>query len=232
VGGQPQTVDLSDPNNVQLTSSDLFDAYRRVPDGPGKLSDIPRLTRNLGSTFTLAELQQNANTKGLSTRSMRIFTEALNGLSSGRIPTAQSLDQRSADAASGVTFSPLIAAATDQSKAASSNTLDQVRDSLAQANLLNTPFGQRALAETQLAGNQQSARIGPQLASDFIFQLAPGAAFGTLPTTVSGLSGAAGAQAQTAGALANANQNSGFNQFGSFLGQALGSAGTTYALST
>jgi hypothetical protein len=96
---------------------------------------------------------------------------------------------------------PIISKAEEASKQATSRSLRALEGQLAQTGQAGTPFGTRALGEMSQRGEQATAAIGPQMAAQFLAQIAP-LVFGQASQGIQGLSGAVEGQAGQAGAEA------------------------------
>ena len=90
---------------------------------------------------------------------------------------------------------PIISAAQQQSRQATSSAIRGLTEDVARSGLARTPFAARALGETRLAGEQATGLIPSQIASQFI-GMAPSFAFAGLGPEVSGYSTLAGLGAQ------------------------------------
>lgn len=71
------------------TQADLNYIYQTLINGGAKLSDIPRITKNLGSSFTLADLKSKANLAGLSSTSQALWNQALSTMGNAESLAAQ-----------------------------------------------------------------------------------------------------------------------------------------------
>lgn len=96
---------------------------------------------------------------------------------------------------------PLISRSQEQSRQATSNSLRQIDDQLAQNNLAGTPFGERIRAETLQSGEQSTAQIPTNIVMQMLQQI-PGFVTGSNQTVVTGLGQAAGAEASAGGSNA------------------------------
>jgi hypothetical protein len=65
-----------------FTKADLDYIYQTLINGGEKASDIPRILKSLPASFTLADLKSKANLKGLSSRSMDLWNQALSTMDS------------------------------------------------------------------------------------------------------------------------------------------------------
>ncbi len=97
---------------------------------------------------------------------------------------------------------PIIRKAEESSRQATSNALRALEKELAVTGQAGTPFGTRAKAETTQRGEMGTSQIGPSMIAQFLQQI-PGVITGSNQMTIQGLSGAAGAEAQQAGAQAS-----------------------------
>ena len=86
---------------------------------------------------------------------------------------------------------PSIQRSVEASRGATAQALRGTEEDLAASGLGRTAFGQRALAETRLAGEQQTAQIPTLMAQDFL-SVAPSLALGSAAQSFSGLTSAAG----------------------------------------
>ena len=98
---------------------------------------------------------------------------------------------------------PIIARALEASKSAASQSRQQTIDSLARSNLAGTPFGQAILAQQEIQGNQHTADIPTQYASNVI-GLIPQYITALTGQGITGLGGAASAQTGLYGSYNNA----------------------------
>jgi len=121
---------------------------------------------------------------------------------------------------------PIINSAVESSRAATSNALRQLDESLATTGLAGTGFGARARGDTLLAGEARTAALPTELIQQFI-TTALGQATGTPTTIVQGLGAAAGAQAQSQAAsqAAFAQLLGSMFQAGGAIGGGLGAGG-------
>ena len=90
---------------------------------------------------------------------------------------------------------PLINAAQQQSRQATSQALQNTTANLGRAGLARTPFGQQTLAGVNLSGQQATGMLPSQITSQFL-QGAPAFAFGGFPQSVAGYSQLAGLGAE------------------------------------
>jgi hypothetical protein len=97
---------------------------------------------------------------------------------------------------------PLIGAAEEKSRQATSNTLRQMDQSLAQSGLAGTPFGEMMKSQTRQGGQQQLAQISPNYIGAMLQQI-PGFVQGTNQNIVSGFGQAGSAQGGSQNAFAN-----------------------------
>jgi len=94
---------------------------------------------------------------------------------------------------------PIINQAVERSKQATSASMKELDTSLAQSGLAGTPFGVRAKTETAQRGRQATADVPTQIVQQILQQI-PGFVTGTNQTVIQGMTGAASAQADLAGA--------------------------------
>lgn len=93
---------------------------------------------------------------------------------------------------------PIVARATEESLRAGSQARTELESFLGRTDLARTPFGARAVGEQALASRQAVTGVPTRLFEAFL-PLAANFALGQGTTAVSGLTGAAGAQASLAG---------------------------------
>lgn len=89
---------------------------------------------------------------------------------------------------------PLINAAQEASRSATSRAYQQTQNQLVQNRVAGTPFASSILAGTRMAGEQQTSLIPSQVASQFI-GMGPQIALGPLSPAVSGAASAYGTSA-------------------------------------
>lgn len=115
---------------------------------------------------------------------------------------------------------PIVSAAQEQSRLATSRALQGTTESLSRGQLVGTPFGERVLAETRLAGEMDTATI-PTRETARIIETFPGIATGTAVPILSGLSSLSQSQASMANAqtAAKASQTSAMLAAGGSIGR-------------
>ena len=94
---------------------------------------------------------------------------------------------------------PIVSAGQEASRLATSRALQGTTESLVRSRLAGTPFGERVMAETRLAGEMETAGI-PTRETARIIELFPGIATGTSVPVITGLGQASASQAQLASA--------------------------------
>jgi hypothetical protein len=91
---------------------------------------------------------------------------------------------------------PIVNKAVESSNRATSNTLRNLDEQLAQFGLTGTPFGVEARTQAEQQGRYQTSQIEPNFVMQMLSQI-PGFVTGANQTVVSGLGQAAGAEAQS-----------------------------------
>ena len=92
---------------------------------------------------------------------------------------------------------PIITRAVESSKRATSSALRGTGEELARTGLRGTPFGENIMAGTRMEGELRTSQIPTDMVAQFLTQI-PNFVLGAANTAITGLSGAAGAQAQGA----------------------------------
>jgi hypothetical protein len=97
---------------------------------------------------------------------------------------------------------PIIGKAEEQSRQATSRSMNALDADLARTGLAGTPFGARTRAETIQRGDQATSMIPTNIVMQMLQQI-PGYVTGANQTVVTGMGQAAGAEAQTQQAQGN-----------------------------
>jgi hypothetical protein len=107
---------------------------------------------------------------------------------------------------------PIVSAGQEASRLATSRALQGTTESLSRSRLVGTPFGERVLAETRMAGELETAGI-PTRDTARIIETFPGIATGTATPIIGGL----GSLAQTQASMVNTQTAAKASQTGAML---------------
>jgi len=206
---------------------DLYETMRSI--NPGKTVVLPKLFKGLdpAGSYTAQELMSAAGPMmGKITKNSKAAVDQMFArINSQSGPSNQQGQQNAAIS----TLQPLVGGAIERSKSASSKALMGLDEGLFTSGLQNTPFGQTARAQTELAGLQDTAAIPGRFLESFL-NLGNSMAFGApLNAQVSGAGQAASIEGNRNIANAQIAAQSGSDLMSSLMqaGVAIGSAPMT-----